>query len=201
MHIWTFRFCAFFYCLLKGTIAPTSSMYPPHATNETQHMQHMNKQWSGSCKIKNKQQQTNERNNSTQQLLYDGAYPRPKTSLFSKQRFKKSCYFLQTLYLGFVFGSHLLLAAALSAWGEAHSLLLRDVPLVAENSWSVIGIKDVPLVTGKKNWCHHQNQGMSSTPSSSMEAIDKSTDAEKSDKDCSGHYEAREKTKTRMLLF
>jgi len=36
--------------------------------------------------------------------------------------------------------------------------------------------------------------------SSSMEAIDKSTDAEKSEKDCSADYEARQNTETRKLL-
>ena len=133
-------------------------------TQCTQHIQQMNKQCSGSCKSKNKKQQTNERNNSTKQLSCDGAYPRPigKTSLFSKQRFKKSCYFPQTHYLGFVSGSHLLLAAALSAWGEAHSLLLRDVPLVAEKKIDVI-IWIKRCANGgwkKKNWCHHQNQEM-----------------------------------------
>lgn len=34
-----------------------------------------------------------------------------------------------------------------------------------------------------------------------MEAIDKSTDAEESDKDCSGHYEARENTCTMLDWF
>ena len=65
----------------------------------------------------------------------------------------------------------------------------------------IIRIKRCATSGWKQLESHCLNQGVSSAPSSSMEAIDKSTDAEKSDKDCSGHYEAREKTKTRMLLF
>lgn len=79
--------------------------------------------------------------------------------------------------------THLLLAVALATRREAHPLLLRDVPPMSENSW-----------------CHDRNGQISSAPSSSMEAIDKSTDAEKSEKDCSADYEARQNTETRKLL-
>ena len=82
------------------------------------------------------------------------------------------------------FASNLLHAVALSTRREAHPLLLGDVPPMTENSW-----------------CHNQSGQISSAPSSSMEAIDKGSNAEESEKDCSPHYKARENTKTRKLLL
>ena len=52
----------------------------------------------------------------------------------------------------------------------------------------------------KNSLCHNQNGQISSAPSSSVEAVDKSTNAEKSEKDCSADNKARENTKTRKLL-
>ena len=52
----------------------------------------------------------------------------------------------------------------------------------------------------ENNLYHNWNQGISSAPSSSMKSIDKSADAENSEKDCSSHYEDRENTETRKLL-
>ena len=61
--------------------------------------------------------------------------------------------FLQASHLGFVFGCHLLLAAALSARGEAHPLLLRDVPPVAE----IVGINEtVDVIIGIKELPSHR---------------------------------------------